>query len=65
MQVKGRVLQMTFLGDQTEYHVLTDSLGQVLVRTSSAVNGIQRNLALGDAVTVQWANAAGLALLDD
>jgi spermidine/putrescine transport system ATP-binding protein len=65
MQVKGRILQVTFLGDQTEYHVLTDSLGQVLVRTSSAVNGIQRNLALGDAVTVQWANAAGLALLDD
>ena len=60
-RVAGRVVQVTFLGDQTEYHVDTDQFGRLLVRLSSA----SPTFGPGEAVGVQWPAEAGLALLDD
>ena len=57
----GRVLQITFLGDQTEYHVETAALGRLTVRMSSASSPI----SAGDGVEVHWKDDLGLALLDD
>jgi len=58
---KGHVAQITFLGDQTEYHVETEAVGHLLVRMSSGVAGF----AIGDPVVAYWSSEAGLALLDD
>lgn len=57
----GHVLQVTFLGDQTEYHVETEQAGRLLVRMNSGIAGF----ASGDPVIAYWKPDAGLALLDD
>jgi ABC-type Fe3+/spermidine/putrescine transport system ATPase subunit len=57
----GRVSQVTFLGDQTEYHIETEEVGRLLVKLSSGNAGF----GIGDAVVASWNNDAGLALLDD
>lgn len=57
----GKVAQITFLGDQTEYHVETEQVGRLLVRMNSGYAGY----ASGDPVIVYWNQDAGLALLDD
>jgi spermidine/putrescine transport system ATP-binding protein len=59
--VSARVLQTTFLGDQTEYHLETETVGRLLVRQSSA----SHNFSPGESVLAHWPTTAGLALLDD
>ena len=61
IHIGGRVIQTTFLGDQTEYHVETESFGRLTIRMSSATSLV----SAGDAVQVQWNEGAGLALIDD
>lgn len=58
---KGRVSQVTFLGDQTEYHIETEVVGRLLVKQSSGNAGF----GIGDPVIAFWNEDAGLALLDD
>jgi len=58
---KGRISQVTFLGDQTEYHIETEAVGHLLVKQSSGNAG----LGIGDSVIASWNDDAGLALLDD
>ena len=58
---KGRVSQVTFLGDQTEYHIETEVVGRLLVKQSSGNAGF----GIGDPVVAYWNEDAGLALLDD
>lgn len=57
----GRVAQVTFLGDQTEYHIESEEVGHLLVRMNSGV----ASFTSGDPVVAYWSNEAGLALLDD
>ena len=57
----GRVLQVTFLGDQTEYHVQTEEAGRLLVRMGSG----HASFVSGDPVIAYWNREAGLALLDE
>ena len=57
----GRVLQVTFLGDQTEYHVQTEEAGRLLVRMGSG----HASFVSGDPVIAYWKCEAGLALLDE
>lgn len=57
----GRVLQVTFLGDQTEYHIETEQAGRLLVRMNSG----NASFISGDSVIAYWKQDAGLALLDD
>jgi len=58
---KGRVAQITFLGDQTEYHIETEEVGHLLVKQSSGNAGF----GIGAEVVAYWNDNAGLALLDD
>jgi ABC-type Fe3+/spermidine/putrescine transport system ATPase subunit len=58
---RGRIVQTTFLGDQTEYHLETAQFGRMLARMSSG----SQLFAPGDTVEVQWAPEVGLALADD
>jgi spermidine/putrescine transport system ATP-binding protein len=59
--LRGKISQVTFLGDQTEYHVQTEQAGRLLVRMSSANAGF----ASDEPVVVYWNDEAALALLDD
>lgn len=58
---EGRIIQVTFLGDQTEYHVETEKVGRLLIRMSSSA----AIFAIGEPVSVHWSSDASLALLDD
>jgi spermidine/putrescine transport system ATP-binding protein len=60
----GRVTNRIYLGDQTEFSVMTEPLGQVLVRApKNAAAAV--GLAAGDAVEIGWCGRASLALADN
>lgn len=56
-QVKNRI----FLGQQTEYLVETEELGEILIHASKQAEGTSGGFAPGDQVRVGWDNAAALA----
>jgi spermidine/putrescine transport system ATP-binding protein len=61
----GRIVQGTYLGDQTEYRVQTDHVGELIARhqnTMGAGGGI--GAGPGDPVTVSWQDEANLILVD-
>ena len=62
--VPGRILNRIYLGDQTEFSVASDALGEVLVRASKTSEAVSSGLAPGDAVLIGWRQQAGLALAD-
>ena len=62
--VPGRILNRIYLGDQTEFSVGSDALGEVLVRASKTSEAVSSGLAPGDAVLIGWRQQAGLALAD-
>jgi spermidine/putrescine transport system ATP-binding protein len=62
--VPGRILNRIYLGDQTEFSVASDALGEVLVRASKTSEAVSSGLAPGDAVVIGWRQQAGLALAD-
>ena len=62
--VPGRILNRIYLGDQTEFSVASDALGEVLVRASKTSQAVSLGLAPGDAVFIGWRQQAGLALAD-
>jgi spermidine/putrescine transport system ATP-binding protein len=53
--VTGRVTQGTYLGDQTEFRVATDSLGELIARKqNTAADGASEALGPGAQVVVDW-----------
>jgi spermidine/putrescine transport system ATP-binding protein len=61
--VEGRVSQGTYLGDQTEYRVKTDSAGELVVRRQNQLGASTgHGLGPGDPVLVRWHEAANLIL---
>jgi spermidine/putrescine transport system ATP-binding protein len=65
VRAAGRVTQGTYLGDQTEYRVATDALGEVIVRRHNERGGADaRIFGPGEAVTLQWSEEANLILAD-
>ncbi len=60
IQAPGRILHSTFLGEQTEFHVVSEQLGQVLIRGDAGFG-----TSPGDEVVVAWQPAAGLSLQDN
>jgi spermidine/putrescine transport system ATP-binding protein len=62
--VPGRILNRIYLGDQTEFSVASEGLGEVLVRASKTSAAVSSGLAPGDAVVIGWRQQAGLALAD-
>ena len=62
-QIRGRVQQGTYLGDQTEYRVDTDEAGEVVVRHQNAAGaGGAPGVGPGDPVVVRWQEEANLIL---
>ena len=63
VEVQGRIHQGTYLGDQTEFRVLTDQAGELIVRRQNAAGaGTSQGLGPGDPVTVRWREEANLVL---
>jgi ABC-type Fe3+/spermidine/putrescine transport system ATPase subunit len=61
--VSGRVQQGTYLGDQTEYRIATEAIGEVIARRQNEIGGVgQRVFGPGEAVTVAWQQEANLVL---
>jgi len=60
--VRGRVLQGTYLGEQTEYRVNTELAGDLIVRHQNAA-GAAQHVGPGDPVVVRWQEAANLVLV--
>jgi spermidine/putrescine transport system ATP-binding protein len=61
VETPARVKNRIFLGEQTEYLVETDDLGDILIRASKHAEGISGGFSPGDAVTVGWDDASALA----
>ncbi len=62
-QIRGRVQQGTYLGDQTEYRIQTDEAGEVIVRHQNAAGaGGAPGVGPGDPVVVRWQEEANLIL---
>jgi spermidine/putrescine transport system ATP-binding protein len=63
--VDGRVIQGTYLGDQTEYRVQTNEAGELVVRRQNASGaGGALGAGPGDSVVVRWHEEANLVLVD-
>ena len=63
--VPGRIRQGTYLGDQTEYRIETDAVGELVARRQNAAgagNGL--GAGPGDPVLVRWHEEANLILVD-
>jgi spermidine/putrescine transport system ATP-binding protein len=59
----GRVVNRIYLGDQTEFSVMTERLGQILVRAPKNAAATVA-LSAGDPVEIGWRGQASLALVD-
>ena len=61
--VTGRIHQGTYLGDQTEFRVITEQAGELIVRRQNSLGAeSSRGLGPGDPVTVSWREEANLVL---
>ena len=62
-QIRGRVQQGTYLGDQTEYRIQTEEAGEVVGRHQNAAGaGGAPGVGPGDPVVVRWQEEANLIL---
>ena len=64
VSVQGRITNRIYLGHQVEFRVVTDQLGEMLVRTPKTAEAVSLGLAAGNAVFVGWRWNVGLALMD-
>ena len=65
MHVEGRITQGTYLGDQTEYRIHTDHVGELVARRQNAAGaGGALGAGPGDPVVVRWHEDANLILVD-
>ncbi len=61
----GRVRNRIFLGEQTEYLVETEELGNILVLSGKQAETVSGGFAPGDRVCIGWKNEAALALASE
>jgi spermidine/putrescine transport system ATP-binding protein len=63
-RVEGRVRQGTYLGDETEFRIATDVVGEVVSRrqNSDGAAGVG-GIGPGDPVVIRWEDAANLILV--
>jgi spermidine/putrescine transport system ATP-binding protein len=64
VEIAARVKNRIFLGEQTEYLVETDDLGDILVHASKHAEGISGGFSPGDAVNIGWDDSSALAFED-
>ena len=58
----GTVRNRIYLGDQTEYRITTDQVGELVVRRQNA-SGVSTGLGPGEPVVVRWHEEANLVLV--
>jgi spermidine/putrescine transport system ATP-binding protein len=64
VSVPGRIHQGTYLGEQTEYRITTDSAGELVARRQNALGAATtQGLGPGDPVVVRWHEEANLILV--
>jgi spermidine/putrescine transport system ATP-binding protein len=64
VQAPARVRNRIFLGEQTEYLVEADGLGEILVRAPKHAEAMTGGFDTGDQVLIGWRSASALALED-
>jgi spermidine/putrescine transport system ATP-binding protein len=63
LAVPGRISQGTYLGDQIEYRVTTDAVGDLVIRRpNEAIGAGDRAFGPGEPVVVRWQQEANLVL---
>lgn len=62
--VQGNITNRIYLGHQAEFRVVTDQLGEILVRIPKTAEAVSLGLAPGNPVFVGWQWNLGLALMD-
>jgi spermidine/putrescine transport system ATP-binding protein len=63
--IPGRIQQGTYLGDQTEYRIETEAVGELVARRQNAAGaGAGLGAGPGDPVLVRWHEEANLILVD-
>jgi len=62
VEAAAKIKNRIFLGDQTEYLVEAEGLGEVLVRAPKHAEAVSGGFNAGDQVTIGWQAAAALAL---
>jgi spermidine/putrescine transport system ATP-binding protein len=63
VHLPGRVVQGTYLGDQSEYRVAVEGIGDLTARrTNESVDGERRNYGPGESVSVGWHEDSALLL---
>jgi len=65
LEMSARVKNRIFLGQQTEYLVETEDLGDVLVLASKHAESVSGGFSPGDVVKVGWDHASALAFAED
>jgi spermidine/putrescine transport system ATP-binding protein len=62
--VEGRISQGTYLGDQTEYRITTDQVGELVARRQNVAGArSSQGVGPGDPVVVRWHEEANLVLV--
>ncbi len=61
VETSARVKNRIFLGEQTEYLVETDDLGDILIHASKHAEGVSGGFSPGDVVRVGWDDSSALA----
>ena len=64
VEAKARIRNRIFLGEQTEYLVEADGLGEVLVRAPKHAETLTGGFSPGDQVLIGWQATSALALAD-
>jgi spermidine/putrescine transport system ATP-binding protein len=62
--IQGRVMNMIFLGEHSEYLVATEGYGNVMVLSPKSIERTKRSFAPGDNVSISWRSEAALVLGD-
>ena len=62
--IQGRVMNMIFLGEHSEYLIATEGYGDVMVLSPKSIESTKRSFAPGDNVSISWRPEAALVLGD-
>jgi spermidine/putrescine transport system ATP-binding protein len=62
--INGRVMNMIFLGEHSEYLIVTEGYGDVMVLSPKSIESTKRSFAPGDDVSISWRSDAALVLGD-
>jgi len=62
--IQGRVMNMIFLGEHSEYLIATEGYGDLMVLSPKSIESTKRDFAPGDNVSLSWRPEAALVLGD-